>query len=71
MKFEEIFKEDGLYKADSFVKGFCFEIKDGFLKCRSYRNENDLFPTVENVAVHEKMLHMDFSKVLTRRSLFK
>lgn len=50
MKFEEIFKEVGLYKSDSFAKGTCFEIKKNLvtdeleLYLTVYKDKDDILP---------------------------
>lgn len=72
MKFEEIFKEKGLYKTDSFIKGYCLEVdEDGWLHSLHYRDENDLLPIRENAYINKSYFSKDFTKVFTRQSLFK
>jgi hypothetical protein len=70
MKFEEIFKEEGLYVADSFIKGFCFEVKDGFLYGVTYTSATDLFPKKESQGMYYGLLLKDYKKVFTIKSLF-
>lgn len=70
MKFEEIFKEEGLYVADSFAKGFCFEVKEGFLYAKTYRNKSDLHPIRIHQPMYSGLLLKDYKKVLTISSLF-
>ena len=76
MKFEEIFKEEGLYRADSFGQGVAFEIKENktngnkelFIKL--FKHENDLNPIIEPQLVYDGLFDKDYSKVYTRQSLF-
>lgn len=71
MKFEEIFKEKGLYKADGFVKGYCYEVdENGWLSARQYKDKDDLLPKKEHPFVYRGLFEKDFVKVFTRQSLF-
>ena len=72
MKFEEIFKEAGLYKAKDFAKGFAFKVDDnGTLKTVQFEDEDDLLPFEENALCYDKLFTFDYEKVWTRGSLFK
>jgi hypothetical protein len=76
MKFEEIFEEEGLYRADSFQKGFVFKIKknkitsDKQLHSIQYKDENDLFPAIHEQIVYQKLFKKEYTKVFTIKSLF-
>lgn len=71
MKFEEIFNEPGLYKADSFMKGVVFEItKDLKLYLVVYRDKDDLLPTKETMCVGADLFKKEYKKVFTRQNLF-
>ncbi len=72
MKFEEIFKENGLYTTDDFVEGFCFEVygHEKSLQAVQYKNENDLLPEKHRALVYEGLFKKTYRKVLTRQSLF-
>ena len=72
MTFQEIFNEPGLYKADSFLKGICFEVnKEGQLLIVTYKDANDLQPYRDNAIMYKKLFDKTYSKVYTRQSLFK
>ena len=76
MKFEEIFKEEGLYKADTFAKGVAFEIKENSITgCRelfvnSFKHENDITPVITTITVYDNLFREEYTKVYTRQSLF-
>ena len=76
MKFEEIFKEEGLYKADTFKKGIAFEIKENYITgdrelfIKSFKDENDLMPKSVPQIVYERLFKKEYTKVYTRQSLF-
>lgn len=70
MSFEEIFKKDGLYVADGFKEGFAFQIIDGTLTGITYKDKDDLVPTVETFPVYRGLFTKDYEKVYTRQSLF-
>jgi len=73
MKFEEIFKENGLYTSDDFVEGFCFEVfgHEKSLMSVQYKNADDLFPEKDRALVYEGLFKKTYRKVFTRQSLFK
>jgi len=72
MKFEDIFKEKGLYKAESFAKGCCYEVgKDDCLYLLEYDNKDDLTPKRTNAICYKAMFEKDYMKVFTRQSLFQ
>ncbi len=71
MTFQEIFQEDGLYKADSFKEGICLKVEDGFLKLVCFLSKDDMNPRVENAPVHKSYFGKEYTKVFTRQSLFK
>lgn len=76
MKFEEIFNKTGLYKADSFAEGVCFEIKQNAitnyleLYLKKYKNKNDIMPTSEVIPVYSALFKKDYFEVFSRQSLF-
>lgn len=73
MKFEEIFKENGLYTSDDFVEGFCFEVF-GTEKCLmgvQYKHKDDLVPERYRALVYESLFKKTYQKVFTTQSLFK
>ena len=72
MKFEDIFKESGMYVADSFDKGVAFDVDNmGNLFLKTYKNESDVYPTFNNVPFSKGLLSKDYKKVFTRQELFK
>jgi hypothetical protein len=71
MTFQEIFNQDGLYKADSFVEGFCFKVVAGCLYGMEYRDENDISPLQNVMLVSRHLFTKEYTKVFTRQSLFK
>ena len=71
MTFQEIFNEDGLYVADSFGEGFCFEIKDGNLFWKQYKEKDSLTWELHVASVNKGLFSKDYRKVFTRQSLFK
>jgi hypothetical protein len=70
MNFQEIFKNDGLYAAEGFAKGFCFEIVNGTLYGLQYENPNDLTPEREIFCTHASLFTKKYRQVLTIKSLF-
>jgi hypothetical protein len=72
MTFEEIFKEKGTYQAESFIKGFCFEVdSDGWLYSLHYRDENDVNPIRERAVIGREIFNKNFVVVYNRNQLFK
>lgn len=71
MTFQEIFNEKGLYRADGFAKGFCFEVNEDFhLNCLQYKDKDDLFPDRTQSFVYKGLFDKNFTKVLNRNQLF-
>lgn len=72
MKFEEIFKENGLYTSDDFTEGFCFEVfgHEKSLMAVQYKNADDLLPEKHRALVYEGLFKKTYRKVFTRQSLF-
>lgn len=76
MTFQEIFKEEGLYVAYSFKKGFCFRIKrnpfTNFLELDSieYKNAKDILPSECQIKVYANLFDKEYKKVLNKNSLF-
>lgn len=76
MKFEEIFNEEGLYRAESFAEGVCFEIKKNSLNdslelfLKTYKDKDDLLPRREIMLVYADLFKKEYTKVFTRKSLF-
>jgi len=73
MKFEEIFKDNGLYTSDDFVEGFCFEVygHEKALIAVQYGYPDDLMPEKHRALVYEGLFKKTYKKVFTRQSLFK
>lgn len=73
MKFEEIFKDNGLYTSDDFVEGFCFEVfgNEKALMAVQYKNADDLIPEKHRALVYADLFKKTYRKVFTRQSLFK
>lgn len=72
MKFEEIFNENGLYKADDFQAGVCFKVENDMpLKILIYQSKDDILPLEETAIVYGGLFKKNFVKILTRHSLFK
>ncbi len=73
MKFEEIFKENGLYASKDFVEGFCFEVfgSEKSLQSVQYKNKFDMSPERGRALVYLGLFDKEYEKVLTRQSLFK
>ena len=71
MTFEEIFKQDGIYRAESFAPGFCFKIEEGVLSGLQYRDKDDALPTTEPVLVFKALFNKEYTKIFTRQSTFK
>ena len=70
MTFEEILAQDGLYKADSFKEGVCFEVRTGILLQITYKDANDILPEKNLPIISLLIVKKEYSKVLTRQSLF-
>ena len=71
MTFEEIFKVDGLYTASSFREGTVFEIEQGALYVKTFKDANDINPFKHPQLVYSGLFTKEYSKVLNRQSLFK
>ena len=77
MKFEKIFKAEGLYVADSFAKGVCFEIKKNSISgerelyLTTFAHAADLLPTREVMPVYEELFRKEYAIAYTKQSLFK
>ena len=72
MKFEDIFKEPGLYRAEGFADGIAFEVtKKGILYHVWYKDKGDILPERINPIMYEEVLKKDYQKVFTRQSLFQ
>ncbi len=71
MKFEEIFKKPGLYKARGFAKGVCLKVdSDNNLKIVHYEDKDDMNPREENMVVYGGLFKKEYKVVYTRQSLF-
>lgn len=76
MKFEDIFKEEGLYRADSFMKGVAFKIKinDTYggkeLFLVTFKDKNDLTPESVTPIIYDGLFKKEYTKVHTRQALF-
>lgn len=71
MTFQEIFNQKGLYRADGFAKGYCYEVDDsGHLSALQYKDKDDLFPNVEDLFIYGGLFKKNFTKVLNRNQLF-
>lgn len=77
MLFEEIFKQEGLYKASSFADGVAFKIrKNAFtdymeLSLVRYTSKNHILPIEETFTVYGELFHKNYRKVLLVKDLFK
>jgi len=71
MTFEEIFKEDGLYSASSFSIGTVFEIDQGALYVKTFKDAKDINPVRHPQLVYSGLFSKEYVKVLNRQSLFK
>lgn len=71
MKLEEIFEEDGQYTCDSFVEGFCIEIKDGLFLGNQYKDKDDINPERWLFSLSKNLFRHNYRKVFSRQSLFK
>jgi hypothetical protein len=71
MKFEEIFKEDGLYKTKSFAKGVAFKVENGALYTVEYEYMGDINPTKYPTLVYGGLFNKEYEKVYTRQSLWE
>ncbi len=71
MTFQEIFKEPGLYVADSFAKGVAFEVnKDFELHTVTYKDKDDIMPEKHATVVYANLFKKEYKKVYTRNKLF-
>lgn len=75
MKFEEIFKNEGLYRTDTFGEGIAFKIKKGAigldLYTVEYKNKDDINPLEYSTNVYSNLFNKDYEKVFNRNQLFK
>lgn len=72
MKFQDIFEEEGLYKADGFKDGVCFKVdSEGILKLLIYIDKNDIKPSSNRALVYRELFYKDYTKVLNINQLFK
>jgi hypothetical protein len=71
MKFQDIFNEDGLYVANDFKQGVCFEVRDSVLYIRTYETSESISYATENALMHKNLFNKVYTKVFTRQSLFK
>lgn len=72
MTLEEIFDESGLYRADSFADGICFEVtEDGNLYWCEYENKETIFPTKRDALVYRDLFKKDYQKVFNKGQLFR
>lgn len=72
MTFQEIFVEKGTYKADGFVKGYCYEVdSDGWLWSLQYKNKDDILPIRERAFIYKGIFNKKFVKVYNRNQLFE
>ncbi len=71
MKFEDIFKEKGLYKANSFAEGTAFKVTESKeLYTVNYKNKDDILPEEYPTLVYGELFDKEYEKVYTRQSLF-
>ena len=70
MKFEEIFNQEGLYVADSFAEGVALKIIGDTLYSCIYESADDVLPDVRTQPVYKGLFDKEYTKVLTRQSLF-
>ena len=71
MRFEEIFNEKVNYKAEGFIKGYCYEVdSEGFLWGLHYRDINDVNPIRERAIMYKGIFEKNFVVVYNRGQLF-
>ena len=70
LSFKEIFDNDGLYKSESFRKGYAFKITNGNLKFMFY-SETNTFGTEMDLGINKRLFHMKYEYVYTRQSLLE
>jgi hypothetical protein len=71
LSFEEIFNQPGIYRADGFGNGVCFEInKDGNLFMLFYDNANDLLPRKEPAPIYKGLFTKQYKQVYNIKELF-
>jgi hypothetical protein len=72
MTFQEIFKNPGLYVADSFAEGVAFRVNERFeLYVEEYKDVNDLLPETYPTIVYGGLFEKDYKKILLKKNLFK
>ena len=71
MKFEEIFKKEGMYVADSFGEGLALKVIGDILYSIDYKDKNDISPKLSLQIMYNGLLHKEYTEVFTRQSLFK
>ncbi len=71
MTFEEIFDQEGLYVADSFGEGVALKVIGDTLYSIIYEDKNDTFGRESIQSMYRGLLKKQYTKVLTRQSLFK
>lgn len=77
MKFENIFKEEGLYVADTFQKGVAMRIQkniitdDRELTIIEISEETGRFKNVIDIPVYEGMFKKDYRKIDNVKELFQ
>jgi hypothetical protein len=72
MNFQDIFKEQGLYKASSFTQGTAFKVTENKeLFTVIYKDKDDMLPEEYPTLVYAELFNKEYEKVYTRQSLFK
>lgn len=77
LTFEQIFQEEGLYKADSFTTGYAFKIRknsftnDMELSAVQYTTPSDILPQTEQVLVYGYLFTKEYRKIFTIKQLFE
>lgn len=73
LTFEQIFKQNGLYKSEGFVKGFCFEIfgTTKSLVGVQYKSKTDLMPDKDNFPCYESLFSKKYKRVYNISELFE
>lgn len=70
LTFEEIFNQDGLYVADGFTQGTCFEIKNSTLYMLLYKDKDYIMPEREIFPIYKGLFSKKYRIVYNRQSLF-
>jgi hypothetical protein len=71
LTFEDIFKEKGWYRSESFAEGVVFEVADdGTLFMVSHKSKDDMRPHREPAVVYRDLFNKLYERVYSRHRLF-